>query len=109
MVMNVSFTARHTSISEDTKQYTLDKVEHLTRFFDRITDVKAVVSEEKGGYCCEFVISVPNHSKIVVKKSADLLYTAIDNAISTSERQLRQYKDKMRERKGHLHDQPDMI
>ncbi len=105
--MNVSFTARHTTISEDTKQYTLEKVEGLTRFFDRITGVKAIVSEENNGYSCEFVISVPNHKNIVIKKHADLLYSAIDTAVNISERKLSQYKDKMRERKGRLHEQPE--
>jgi len=105
--MNVSFSSRHVDISDDSKEYTMQKVEKLGRIYDRITDVKAIISKENKAFLAEFVINVPNYHTIVVKKDSEKLYSAIDSAINICERELQEYKGKKRDRKGRLHDVPE--
>jgi putative sigma-54 modulation protein len=105
--MNISVSGRHMDLSEATKDYTFEKVDKFDKFFDRITEVKAVLSKESNRYGCELIIALPSHKNIVINKEAENLYAAIDDAANIGERKLRQFKDKMRGRKGHLHDVPD--
>lgn len=104
--MNISVSRRNMELSKATKEYMLEKIEKLDRFFDRITDVKAILAKENDRYACEIIISVPSHQNIVIERKSEKLYRAIDQSINICERKLRQYKNKMHDRKGRLHDVP---
>ena len=69
--MNISVSGRHMHLSAATKDYTLDKVDKFDRFFDRITEVKAILSKENNRYGCELIIALPAHKNIVINKEAE--------------------------------------
>ena len=105
--MDISVTGRNFQLTDSTKDYTYDKVANLSRFHDRITDVKAVLSKGNGGFACEVIIAIPSKQNIVVAKESDKLFGAIDESVGICERKLRQYKNKRRDMKGNFHDVPD--
>ena len=105
--MDVTLSARHMDLSDATKDYIRDKVSRIDRALDQITEVKAVVCKEHTGFSFELVAVIPNHANIVITRQSENLYGAVDEAVATCERKLRQFKDKRQHRKGHLHDLPE--
>ena len=107
--MDVTFSARHMDLSDATKAYIREKVTKLDRSHDNITEVKAVVCKEHVGFQFELVVVIPGHANIVITRRSENLYGAVDDAVATGERKLRQFKEKRQRRKGHLHDLPDQV
>ena len=107
--MDISLSARHMDLSDATKAYIQEKVLRVDRSFDRVTEIKAVVCKEHSGFSFELVAVIPSHPNIVITRQSENLYGAVDEAVATCERKLRQFKDKQQHRKGHLHDQPEQM
>jgi putative sigma-54 modulation protein len=92
--MNCRVTARHFDMTEATKNYALEAMDGLTRYFDRIVDCHIILEKEKDRWRAECVLGV--HGKTLNADSReDLLYPAVDAAIDKMERQLEKYKAKI--------------
>lgn len=92
--MNTSITARHFDMSENTREYTLEAMNGLTKYFERISDAQAVFTREKNGWHAELIVGVPGRT-LTAEGRADLLFTAIDDASGKLGRQLKRYKAKL--------------
>ena len=89
--MNSRVTARHFDMTEATKNYALEAMDGLTRYFDRIVDGHLVLEKEKDRWRAECVLGVYGKTLNADSRN-DLLYPAIDSAIDKMERQLEKYK-----------------
>ena len=97
--MKTQFTARHFDASENLKQYSLDAVEKLQRFYDRIIDVDIVLqpsSSDENPQMVEINVNVPQ-SHLKSSEAADTYEQAINKAVDNLERQLKKYKNKRRD------------
>lgn len=94
--MKKFFTARHFDASEDLKQYSLDSVEKLQKFYDNIIDVDIVLqpsSSDEEPQMAEINVNVPQ-SHLKSEQTAPTYEQAINEAIDNLSRQLKKYKEK---------------
>lgn len=94
--MKKFFTARHFDASEDLKQFSLDSVEKLQKFYDNIIDVDIVLepsSSDEEPQMAEINVNVPkSHLKSV--ETAATYEQAVNEAVDNISRQLKKYKEK---------------
>lgn len=95
--MKTTFTARHFEASADLQQYSIDSVNKLDQFYDRIVMCDIIlqpIPSDENPNQAELIIKVPR-KVLTVKESAKSYEQAIHNAVETGSRQLKKYKDKM--------------
>lgn len=95
--MKTTFTARHFDASADLQEYCRDYVQKLEQFYDRIVMCDIILEptpSDENPQQAELIIKVPR-KVITVKEAAGTYEQALHNAIETSSRQLKRYKDKM--------------
>ena len=93
--MNCNITARHFKLKDDLKNYVEEKVKKLDRYFDHILEVDVVLGWEKLNRYTELRIKVYN-KQIVIKEVSDEIRKSFDLALDRAERQLKKYKEKLR-------------
>jgi putative sigma-54 modulation protein len=94
--MNTSFTARHFSASERLKEYSLNAVKKLERFYDSIQDCDIVLSpveSHDSPQAAELTVKVTGNV-LVASEAAATYEQAIGLAIDNMTRQLVKYKEK---------------
>lgn len=97
--MQVAVTFRHMDASSALRDYATEKFQHVVRKYLRSPmDAKVVLSVEKFWHIAKFSLNVRGLSVKSEEKSEDM-YSSIDLALDKMERQLRRYKDKIRDHK----------
>ncbi|MGL4611595.1 MAG: ribosome hibernation-promoting factor, HPF/YfiA family [Trueperaceae bacterium] len=104
--MNIyKFTGRNLEITDAMKTYTEDKLGKLERFFDHIIDAKVIMSythtRNVDPARVEVQINVPN-GVVRAEESGQDTYAAVDKAVDKLERQLKRFKDRLREKKAQV-------
>lgn len=94
--MNFKITARHFKLKDDLKSYIEEKAKKLDRYYDNILDMNVVLGWEKMNRYVELRISVYN-KQIVIKEVTDEMRKSFDLALDRAERQIKRYKEKVRE------------
>ena len=97
--MQIRFTARHYKAPDNIRDYVEKKVQRLDKYFDGIIDCDVILSYQKLDQVAEFALNVQGQKLVVVEKSDDI-YKSIDFGVDKLERQLKKYKNKLKERKG---------
>lgn len=98
--MKIKITARHFKTSADLKEFSIQHIDNLIKFFDGIIKAEVVFSFEKndnGQKTAEIILSVHNHILRTSAKSDDFKKSLL-NATKKSEKQLLQIKSKFREK-----------
>ena len=91
--MRINFTARHYKPSERLKEYAVNEVKRLEKYYDGIIDCDIILDYQKDIQIAEIIIGVYG-SKLTVTEKTDDIYKSIDVAVSKLERQLKKYKEK---------------
>ena len=94
--MKTTFTARHFDADQTLKEYSLDAVEKLEQFFDKILvcDVMLRPGQSDENPCiAELNVKVPKQL-LNVSEEAPSYEQAINTAVDTAVRQIRKYKTK---------------
>lgn len=96
--MQMSVTFRHIPPSEPLKEYASAKAAHVLSKFIQSSDVEAhiVLSVERFWHLADFTISFGGTTVKAEERSEDM-YSSIDLAMDKIERQVRRYKDKLRD------------
>lgn len=96
--MQLSVTFRHIPPSEPLKEYASAKVAHVLGKFIQGSDVEAhvVLSVERFWHLADFTISFGSTTVKAEERSEDM-YSSIDLAMDKIERQVRRYKEKLRD------------
>ncbi len=95
--MQVKITGRHVSVTEGMKAYAREKTEKLVRFFDRIQEVRVVLDMEGERYTAEAIADVELADDLVARETGQDIYAAIDAVSDKLERQLRKFKERLKE------------
>src|SRR3954462_7300429 len=101
--MQLSTTFRHMDASQAVREYAGDKLDKIRRYFQKeIISAHAVFSIERGyQHVAELNITLPNGLLINAKESTEDMYSSIDLVAARIERQVRKWKDKIRDHKPH--------
>ncbi len=96
--MNLNITFRHVEPSDALKEYALEKVQRLRKYFDGLVEGHVVLGQEKIRHTAEVVLQAGG-IRIAAKEENTDFYTAIDNMVDKVERQLKRYKEKLKRHK----------
>jgi putative sigma-54 modulation protein len=96
--MKIRVTARHFELAPELKEYVEAKILRLAHYFDRVDEAN-VVFEEEGHRSIADVTVHAARAVVSSEQSADDFRLAFDRALEKVERQIRRYKERMRDRK----------
>jgi putative sigma-54 modulation protein len=101
--MRINVIGKNLVITEAIKQYAETKVDRLTRYFDGVQQINVTLTgangHKSGEFGVEFVVDVEKHEDFVSHVEDKDLYAGIDRALEKSERQLRDFKEKLKQGK----------
>jgi putative sigma-54 modulation protein len=97
--MNLQISGHHLEVTPAIRNYMTSKLERITRHFDQVIDMNAVLSIDNIRQKAEITLHVRGKD-IHVESVDDDLYAAIDSLIDKLDRQVIRYKDK---RQDHHH------
>ena len=96
MQMNIS--VRHGHVSEATQAMVREKLDKLTRLFDRISAIELTVDvEHRDAPTVDLKVSAKKHDFVSTGRAENLL-AAVDLAVVHMEQQLRKHKEKVQDR-----------
>jgi putative sigma-54 modulation protein len=101
--MQLSTTFRHMDGSQAVREYTADKLDKIKKYFHKgPISAHATFSVERGfNHCVDLSITLPNGIAINAKETTEDMYSSIDLAVARIERQVRKWKEKIRDHKPH--------
>jgi ribosome hibernation promoting factor len=101
--MQLSTTFRHMDASQAVREYTAERLEKIRKYFNKgPISAHAVFSVERGfHHVADLNITLPNGIAINAKETTEDMYSSIDLAAARIERQVRKWKEKIRDHKPH--------
>ena len=95
--MPVRITAKHTTVSDSTKQHIEKVCAKLDQYFDRIVDCEVVLERRaRHGTAVEIIVKVPQQKLVGRGESDDdNLFKSISDASNHVSSQLKKYRDKL--------------
>jgi putative sigma-54 modulation protein len=93
--MQTSVTFRHMEPSDALKQYVVDKLQRIRKFFPDPIRAQIVLSLERYLHKADIIITLHNGLAIKGKELTEDMYAAVDLVMDKIERQVRRYKDKI--------------
>ena len=98
--MRINYQGRNTPITKTFRLHAEPRIQGLSQHFDRITDVKVVVSQQRHLFTVEITVNADGTLIRGEDRSPEVL-TTFDRALDRVERQLRRNKDRLVERGRH--------
>lgn len=101
--MQLSTTFRHMDASQAVREYSEEKLEKIRKYFHKEPiAAHAVFTVERGfNHVVEINITLPSGLVINAKETSEDMYSSIDLAVARIERQVRKWKEKIRDHKSH--------
>ena len=101
--MQLSTTFRHMEASQAVREYSEEKLEKIRKYFHKEPiSAHAVFSVERGfNHVADINITLPSGLVINAKETTEDMYSSIDLAVARIERQVRKWKEKIRDHKPH--------
>ena len=98
--MQLSHTFRNFDSSDDLKEYSREKLERINKYFPDPIKAHIVYSQQRG-YLSVVDVQITLHNGLLVKgiESTEDFHSSIDLVMAKIERQLRRYKDRIRDHK----------
>jgi putative sigma-54 modulation protein len=90
---------RHLEIEDSLKEYARDKVQKLTKFYDRIQSIEVVYDHEAGKPSVEVIVNTEPKNTFVGHEMGEDMFAVTDTVVDKLERQLTRHKEKHRNRK----------
>ena len=99
--MNLTISGHHLDVTPALRSYVTHKLDRITRHFDRVVDVKVLLTVEKqkekqGRQRAECNIHVKGSDMFAESAHADL-YAAVDDLVDKLDRQVVRHKDKLQD------------
>jgi len=95
--MRIQYQFRDGQSSGAFRQHAQPRLENLSKFSDRITTTKVVVSQQRNWYIVEITVDADG-ALIRGEERSDELLTSFDKALARVERQLRSYTERLQEK-----------
>jgi putative sigma-54 modulation protein len=92
--MKVNIVARHFDISDKTREYIQNEIDHrIEPLYDRIVACKMIVEKAKNDYIAEVILSVPGET-LTAKETSEDLTKSVDFVVRKMLKQLNKHKTK---------------
>lgn len=98
--MNLSISGHHLEVTPALRDYVLQKLDRIRRHFDRVIDVKVLLSVDKLVQKAEISLHVRGRELFAESSDANL-YAAIDSLADKLDRQILKYKDRVQDHGHH--------
>ncbi|MEW6380091.1 MAG: ribosome-associated translation inhibitor RaiA [bacterium] len=96
--MQVLITGRHMEMTDALQDYVKNKVERVGKYLENIKEADVILSVEKYRHSAEVTIKA-NGITINGEEETDDMYSSIDLVMEKIERQVKKYKEKIRQHK----------
>jgi putative sigma-54 modulation protein len=98
--MQVAYTFRNVDSNETLKDYAREKLERINKYFPDPIKAHIVFSQQRG-YLFDVDVLITLHNGLVVKgaEATEDMHSSIDLVMAKIERQLRRFKDRIRDHK----------
>jgi len=97
--MNITVTGRHMDMTDALKAYAAEKVGKLEKYLPSGADALVMLEVEKYRHKAEVQIKV-NGIIIQAQEETDEMYSSIDKVLDKMGRQVKKYKEKLKDKKG---------
>ena len=97
--MQFKISGKHLDVTPAIEEYARSKTDKLHRYWDRIQAITAVIDQHDREVEIELIVDIEHSKPMIAKTTGEDLYACIDVAVDKLERQLTDYKEKMRNRK----------
>jgi len=96
--VQINISTRHGHVSEKTQARIEEKLDKLSRFFDRLSAIVLTIDlEHRETPSVDLKVSV-KHREFVATSQADELMASVDQVVDKMEQQLRKHKEKVQSR-----------
>lgn len=98
--MRIDVIGKHIEVTPAIQTYAQNKAERLTKIFDGTQQIKVLLESPQGKasqFHVEVVVDVVKHDDFISNATESDLYAAIDVAVDKAQRQLRDFKEKLRQ------------
>jgi putative sigma-54 modulation protein len=96
--VQINISVRHGHVSEATQATIREKLDKLTRLYDRISAIELTVDlEHRDTPSVDLNVSAKKHEFVATGQAENLL-AAVDLAVAHMEQQLRKHKEKVQDR-----------
>jgi len=98
--VQINISARHGHLSVRTQERITEKVEKLSRYFDRVTAIQVTVDlEHRDNPSVELKVSIEHAEPLVATDQLGGVMASLDGSLHKIEQQIRRHKDKRTERR----------
>lgn len=97
--MQFSVTFRHMESTDALKQYAEERMQKIKKYFPDPIACHVVLSTERHNHRVDVNLQLHNGLQVAGHEATDNMYSSIDLVVAKIERQVRRYKDKLRDHK----------
>ena len=94
--MDIRMAGRHLKITDPIRRYAISKISRLPRYYDRVANVDVIADQHGHINDVEIIVHVDGTKPFIGRSKGRDLYACIDNAVAKLERQLSEFKKKLR-------------
>ena len=92
----ISLQGRHVQVTEGMKDHAIDKISKIEKFSDRLIDVQVTMDIQKLDHRVDVLLR-DGHIRIRAQATSNDMYTSIDRAVGRIQRQLRKYRQRLKD------------
>lgn len=99
--MRIEITGRHLDVTDAVRTYAEEKCGKLPRFFNGVMEIQLVLTQEphQREFEAELQVDVQKHDDLIAKTRSEDIYECIDLTVDKAARQLRDYKERLKDAK----------
>ncbi len=97
--MQIRVTGRHVDVTDEVRDYIVEKAGKLPKFYDRIHEIEVVLDHESEQFTAEIIVRAGRKHTFVARETGPDTFVLVDLITDKMERQLTRHKEKNRSRK----------
>ena len=102
--MNIRYSGKNLKLTGGMREHLDEKLGKLEKYAPRLVDTHVFLKKEKYLFCAEITLKAKNLRACGEGKSKENIFTAMDEAYSRIEKQLKKYREKVKDH--HIHGKP---
>ena len=92
--MKTTVTGRHIEVTPALKAYVEERINHLARYSNQVTEASVILTVEKYRHQADVTVNV-NGTMVQATEETSEMYASIDQAVEKIERQIKKLKDRL--------------